>query len=132
MKLIYLTKQQVMAMQEVLIRKYGGMSGLRDEGLLESALAQPRQTAFGEALYSDVYSKAAAYCFSLSENQPFIDGNKRIAAAVMGTFMILNGYTMKASSKEFYEIIMKLANKQLSRSDLSLWLQKNSKRLKKK
>ncbi|EKD41864.1 MAG: Death-on-curing family protein [uncultured bacterium] len=107
------------------------MSGLRDEGLLESALAQPKQTAFGEDLYPDAYSKAAAYCFSLSENQPFLDGNKRIAATAMGTFMILNGFEMKASSKELYETIMKLANRRFTRDDLSLWLQKNSKRIKK-
>ena len=96
-------------MQEVLIEKYGGLKGIRNLHLLESAIAQPQQSAFGEDVFKDIPSKASAYAFYLSENQPFIDGNKRIATAATVTFLRLNGYDLKADEKQLYEIIMKLA-----------------------
>ena len=130
MEWIYLKKNQVLAMHQVLIQKYGGTLGLRDQGLLESALAQPRQSAFGEDLHPDIFSKAATYGFSLSENQPFLDGNKRIATAVMGTFMMVNGYRLTCTEKQLYETIMKLANHKILRDQLAHWLKKNSKKIK--
>ncbi len=127
---IYLTKRQVLAIHDVLIEKYGGIKGLRDEGLLESALAQPRQSFFGEDLYKAIFSKAAAYGFSLSENQPFIDGNKRVAVSVMATFLMVNRLRMTCDQENLYKTIMKLANKQLTREELARWLKKNSKEMK--
>lgn len=127
MKWIYISKRQALAMHEFLINKYGGLHGIRDEGLLESALSQPKQSAFGEDIYPDVYTKASAYAFSLSENQPFIDGNKRIAASVMGTFLIVNGYELTCSQLGLYKTIMKLANKKLTKESLAKWLKKNTK-----
>jgi death on curing protein len=129
MEWIYLSKNQVLAMHQVLIQKYGGTLGLRDGGLLESALAQARQSAFGEDLHPDIFSKAAAYGFSLSENQPFLDGNKRIATAAMGTFMMVNGYRLYCHEKQLYETIMKLAKHQISREQLARWLKKNAKKV---
>jgi len=129
MNWVYLKKHQVLAMHEYLIRKYGGSMGLRDEGLLESALAQPRQSAFGEDIYPDVFSKAAAYGFGLSENQPFVDGNKRVAVSVMGTFLVANRYRLTCTSYELYQTIMKLANKTISKKQLAAWLKKNSRGL---
>jgi death on curing protein len=122
----YLELRQVVAMQEVLIEKYGGLHGIRDKGLLESALSQPRQSAFGEDVFPDAPSKAAAYAYYLSENQPFLDGNKRIATAVAITFLRLNGFDLKASQEAVYEIIMKLANKKLTRDGLIGWFRENS------
>lgn len=118
-----------MAMHHVLIQKYGGSLGLRDEGLLESALAQPRQSAFGEDLYPDLFLKAAAYGFSLSENQPFVDGNKRVAASVMGTFLIANGFELTCTPFELYKTIMQLANRKITRQELASWLKRHSKSL---
>jgi death-on-curing protein len=122
----YLDLRHVIAMQEALIEKYGGLHGIRDKGLLESALAQPRQSAFGEDVFPDVPSKAAAYAYYLSENQPFLDGNKRVATAAAITFLRLNGFDLKASQEDVYEIIMKLANKKLTRDGLAEWFRKNS------
>lgn len=122
----YLEISHVLAMHQVLLERYGGMYGVRDEGLLKSALAQPKQSAFGEDIFPDIFAKAAAYTFYLSENQPFIDGNKRIATAAALTFLRLNGYDVKVTEKELYETIMKLANKKLTREALSKWLKKNS------
>ncbi len=123
---LYLSLPHILAMQEVLIKKYGGMQGIRDKGLLESAAAQPQQSAFGEDIFPDIPSNAAAYAYYLSENQPFIDGNKRIAAAAAVTFLRLNDYDTEVSQKGLYEIIMALANKRISREELVGWFRKNS------
>lgn len=122
----YLDLRHVIAMQEALIEKYGGLHGIRDKGLAESAVSQPRQSAFGEDVFTDVPSKAAAYAYYLSENQPFLDGNKRIATAAAITFLRLNGFDLKATQEDVYEIIMKLANKKLTRDRLIEWFRKNS------
>ena len=122
----YLELSHVIAMHRVLIEKYGGLAGIRDGGLLESALAQPQQTAFGEELFPDIFSKTSAYAFYLSENQPFLDGNKRIATAAALTFLRLNGYDLKVPEKALYETIMNLANKRLSREGLAQWFKKFS------
>jgi death-on-curing protein len=128
----YLDLKHVIAMQEVLIQKYGGLHGIRDRGLLESALSQSQQSAFGEDIFPDIPAKAAAYAFYLSENQPFLDGNKRIATAAAITFLRLNGYDLKVSNKDLYETIMRLANKKISREELVEWFRKNSKKRKHK
>ncbi len=122
----YLELKHIIAMQKTLIEKYGGLQGIRDKGLLESAVSQPQQSAFGEDIFPDIPSKAAAYAFYLSENQPFLDGNKRIATATALTFLRLNGYELPISEKELYEIIMDLANKRLTRDGLVKWFRKNS------
>ncbi len=122
----YIDVSHVVAMHEVLIQKYGGTQGIRDKGLLESAVMQPQQSAFGEDIFPDIFSKAAAYVFYISENQPFLDGNKRSATATAITFLRLNGYDLNVSDKDLYETIIDLANKRISREDLSAWFQKNS------
>lgn len=116
-------------MHQILIQKYGGSQGLRDEGLLDSALAQPRQSAFGEDVFADIFSKAAAYGFSLSENQPFIDGNKRVAVSVMVTFLMSNRYQLTVTAFALYETMIKLANKQMNRQELAAWLKKHSNKI---
>lgn len=126
----YLDLSHIIAMQEVLIQKYGGLHGIRSRELLESAVAQPQQSAFGEDAFKDDYSKAAAYAFYLSENQPFLDGNKRIATAAALTFLRLNGYDISASEEELYAVIMQLANKKLNRDGLAQWFEKNCKKKK--
>lgn len=130
----YLDVAHVIAMHEVLIQKYGGIQGIRDKGLLESAVMQPQQSAFGEDIFPDIFSKAAAYAYYISENQPFLDGNKRSATAAAITFLRMNGYNLNASDKDLYDTIMDLANKRLSKENLSEWFRKKSvkKRRKKK
>lgn len=83
--------ESVVAIHAVLIERFGGTLGLRDEGLLRSALAQPQATFGGVPLHEDVFEMAAAYAYHLCANHPFLDGNKRIAATVMGTFLSVNG-----------------------------------------
>ncbi len=122
----YLSLEHVMAIHDTLVEKFGGILGLRDRGLLESAIHQPEQSFGGVDLYPTLFDKAASYAFSISENQPFLDGNKRTAASVAGVFLDINGYELDCPSGQVYKVMMDLANKRISREGLSQWFQKNS------
>ena len=89
--MIRLSKPQILLLHEQLIAETGGSSGLRDEGMLDSALNAPFQTFGGEDVYPSLQQKAARLCFGLAKNHPLVDGNKRIGAHVMLVFLALNG-----------------------------------------
>ena len=89
--MIRLSKPQILLLHEQLVATTGGSSGLRDEGMLDSALNAPFQTFGGEDVYPSLQPKAARLCFGLVKNHPFVDGNKRIGAHVMLVFLALNG-----------------------------------------
>ena len=97
---------------------------MRDEGALESALAQPLVSFAGRELYPGIVEKAAALCFSLVRNHPFVDGNKRIGHAVMVVFLNLNGMTVKCGIDEQERIILGVAAGQVDRHELVAWLEK--------
>ncbi len=124
--------KHILALHDALIERYGGTKGIRDKGLLESAISQPMQAVFGEEIFPDIPSKAAAYAYYISENQPFLDGNKRTATASALTFLRLNGFDLKLKKNErekiVYDTIMKVANKELSREQLTEWFRKNTRR----
>ncbi|MCI5530295.1 MAG: Fic family protein, partial [Blautia sp.] len=88
--MIILSKEQVLMLHEQLIAATGGINGVRDEGLLDSALANPFQSFGGEELYPSIQAKAAQLCYGLVKNHSMIDGNKRIGAHVMLVFLALN------------------------------------------
>ena len=88
----YLTLNQVLDLHERLLERFGGSAGVRDLGGLESALAQPGMTFAGEDLYPTIIEKASALAFSIIQNHPFVDGNKRVGHAAMEVFLILTGY----------------------------------------
>jgi death-on-curing protein len=118
----YLSLQEVLTLHSLLIAQSGGASGLRDEGALESAVAQPEASFGGEDLYPDLASKAAALGHSLIQNHPFVDGNKRIGHAAMEVFLLLNGHEIDASVDEQEKIIIGVASGKISRIELSEWL----------
>ena len=93
--MIRLSKPQILLLHEQLIAETGGSSGLRDEGMLDSALNAPFQTFGGEDVYPSLQQKAARLCFGLVKNHPFVDGNKRIGAHVMLVFLALNGIELQ-------------------------------------
>jgi death on curing protein len=98
----FLFLSEVLRLHEDVIASFGGSLGIRDEGLLESALAQPQATFGGEFLHATIYEQAAAYLYHLAMNHPFIDGNKRTAFAVMDTFLRLNGYQLSLTNEAAY------------------------------
>ena len=108
------------------IRAWGGGQGIRDEGLLESALARPQNlAAYGEPDLSDL---AASYAYGLAKNQPFVDGNKRTALVVCETFIIDNGKSLLASDAELAVIFEELAGGGMSEKELAEWLRERVQR----
>lgn len=118
----YLTLEELLALHEMVLAQSGGAAGIRDQNLLESALAQPAMTFDGVDLYPTLQTKAAALGFSLVKNHPFVDGNKRIGHAAMETFLVLNGHEIEATVDEQEEVILKLAASQMNREEFGNWV----------
>ena len=118
----YLTLAEVLDLHRRVIRQSGGGDGIRELGGILSALAQPEMTFSGSDLYPTIEAKAAALCYSLVTNHPFIDGNKRIGHAAMETFLILNGFELDAPVEEAEQIILRMASGQLPREELVEWV----------
>jgi death-on-curing protein len=107
--------------------QFGGLAGLRDEGLMESALARPEQLA--NYASPDVADIAAAYAFGLAKNHPFVDGNKRTAFLALGLSLRLNGYRLTASQPDATQTILLLAAGELSEQALATWIRGQMARL---
>ena len=120
--MIRLSKPQIFLLHEQLIAETGGSSGLRDEGMLDSALNAPFQTFGGEDVYPSLQQKAARLCFGLVKNHPFLDGNKRIGAHVMLVFLALNGIELQHTQTELSDVILQLAAGTIQSSDLLNWI----------
>ena len=118
----YLSLLELLELHDAVISISGGSRGIRDIGLLESAVNQPRLTFDKADLYPDIVSKAAVLCFSLIMNHPFIDGNKRVGHAAMETFLLLNGFEINATIDEQERIILDLAACQMKKDTLIAWL----------
>ncbi len=119
----YLTLIEVLELHRRIIERSGGAFGVRDFGLLESAVSQPRMTFGREELYSSLIEKSAALGFSIIMNHPFVDGNKRTGHAAVETLLILNGMEISASVDEQERTILTIASGEMSRKDLVEWLQ---------
>ena len=120
--MIRLSKSQILLMHEQLIAQTGGSTGLRDEGMLDSALNAPFHTFGGEDVYPSLQQKATRLCFGLVKNHPFVDGNKRIGAHVMLVFLALNGIELQYTQTELSDIILQLAANTIQFSDLLNWI----------
>ena len=118
----YLSLREILELHDKIIEVTGGARGMRDIRALESAINQPRLTFNRTDLYPDILTKAAALCFFLVMNHPFVDGNKRIGHAAMETFLILNGFEIEASIDEQEKIILDLAAGRLDREEFTAWL----------
>lgn len=105
------------------LAEHGGAEGVRDDGLLESAFARPRNLAdYGDP---DAAALAAAYAYGIARNHPFVDGNKRTAAVVSETFLGLNGFELTATDAELVVAILALAASQLSEEELTDWFRQH-------
>jgi death on curing protein len=118
----YLTLDEIIVLHQLLISKSGGSSGIRDMRALESAVAQPAMTFDGIDLYPSLARKASALAYSLIQNHPFVDGNKRIGHAAMEVFLVLNGYQIDASVDEQERVILGVASGSVSREEFVAWI----------
>jgi death-on-curing protein len=125
----YLALAEVVDLHRRLLEATGGAAGIRDLGALESALAQLRMTLAGSDVYPTLVEKAAALCFSLVRNHPFVDGNKRIGHAAMETFLVLNGTEIDANLDEQERVMLDLAAGLVDRGQLADWLRQHIKPL---
>ncbi len=129
MAIHFLPREVVLTIHADLLQRYGGEAGVRDAGLLDSALAQPKMTVGGKDAHKTVFDKAAAYGFHICRNHPFVDGNKRVALVLMDIFLQKNGWELQSSEEEAYEVMMALASGKLPKSRLSRWLKIHSSKL---
>ena len=118
-----LTKDQIILLHAQLIKETGGSDGIRDEGLLDSAILNPFQSFDGKELYPSVLGKGARLGFGLIQNHAFVDGNKRIGAHAMLVFLALNGHSLSYTQKELTDIVLSVASGEKNCDDLLLWLQ---------
>lgn len=124
----YLTIKRVLFIHDQLVKRFGGSMGVRDLGLLESALARPQATFDGKDLYPDIFDKAASLMHSLLKNHPFIDGNKRTALASAGIFLKLNGYNLENKHKDELQFVLNVENESITLEEIALWLKSNVKK----
>jgi death-on-curing protein len=122
----YLTFAEVLYIHEHVLAQSGGHPGIRDLPALESALAQPKASAGGVDAYPSLEEKAAALCYSICSNHPFMDGNKRVAHAVMETFLILNGKEVQSTVEEQEQLMLAVAAGTARREELLDWLVANT------
>lgn len=120
--MIWLTKEQVIRLHSELIAATGGLDGLRDENLLQSALLSPMQTYDSKELFPTIIDKAVRLACGLTQNHPFIDGNKRIGAHAMLIILALNGISLSYSQKELSDVFLQLAADEVSFEELRDWV----------
>jgi death on curing protein len=117
-----ITIAEILETYQRIMRQSGGLIAIRDFGALESALSQPYMTFGGNELYPSLAEKAAALGFSLIQNHPFADGNKRTGHAAMAMFLAINGYKIDASIDEQTAIVLSVAAGKLDRDEFTKWL----------
>jgi death on curing protein len=123
MEYIWLTQELVSAFHMRQLAEHGGGAGLRDSGLLDSALQRPQnKMMYGEP---DIATLGAAYAYGIARNHPFIDGNKRTALVASFSFLYLNGYKVTTSQAENVTVFLSLASGTLSEDELAGWFRKN-------
>ena len=122
---LFLTLDEVLGIHADQIRRYGGRLGLRDLGLLQSAMAMPETTFEGEFLHGTIFEMAAAYLFHLARKHPFVDGNKRTALLSALVFLGLNGQRLDAESGALYELVDGAAAGSVDKAEVSVFLRRN-------
>ncbi len=118
----FLTAEDVLAIHEEQLARYGGAAGVRDPAMLESAVAQPQATFGGEFLHADLFAMAAAYAFHIAENQPFMDGNKRTGLVAALAFLDLNGIVVRDPQGRLHQAMIDVADRRLTKEGLAALL----------
>jgi death-on-curing protein len=127
MEFRFLTLEDVLELHEMQLENYGGATGIRDRGLLESAVMMPQASFGGDYVHAGVFEMAAAYAFHIAENQPFVDGNKRTALASALVFLDWQHIEINDPQEELYSAMIGFAQKTLDKAGLATLFQKLSK-----
>ncbi len=119
MTIDFLTLEDVHQIHEIQLSRFGGGSGLRDVGLLESAIAQPQNSFGGEYLHPTIFDMAAAYLYHITQNHPFIDGNKRTGLACALVFLELNGVSIEQGTEDLYNLTIGVASSTIEKAQIA-------------
>ncbi len=125
-KTLYLSTIHVLVIHDQMIKRFGGSQGIRDLGLVESAVGRPQATFDGNDLYKTIFEKGAALLQSLLKNHPFVDGNKRTALTAAGIFLKLNGYQLINNHEKEVDFALKVDNERLTIEQIVKWLESHS------
>ena len=125
MKVTFLTLDEVLALHADQIERYGGRPGIRDIGLLRSALGVPRATFEGKFLHGSLHEIAAAYLFHLVQDHPFIDGNKRVGLATLLAFLGLNSHWLDADPEEIEKLVRSVAVGKTTKAEVAVFVQRH-------
>lgn len=123
MEFRFLNLDEVLLLHELQIERYGGATGIRDQGLLESAINMPQASFGGQYVHNGIYEMAAAYAFHIAENQPFVDGNKRAALASALVFLDLNSIEIDDPKELLYQAMIDISARKLDKQGLEKLLQ---------
>jgi len=125
---VFLSLEEVIEIHRDQIEHYGGSAGIRDTGLLQSAVAMPQAGFGGQFLHTDLYEMAAAYLFHIVRNHPFVDGNKRVGAASAMVFLELNRVEPRVTNDALIETVLAVAQGKLGKAAVAEFLRKHSRR----
>ena len=114
---VFLSLENIVSIHARMIKEFGGMPGIADHGMLESATAMPRAGIAGKFLHDSLPAMAAAYLFHLCKNHPFFDGNKRVAVVAAEIFLNINGMQLKVSNEELKDLCLAVAAGDISKSE---------------
>jgi death-on-curing protein len=123
---LFLTLSEVIAIHRDQIERYGGSLGVRDLGLLQSAVAMPAAAFGGQYLHGDLCEMAAAYLFHIVQNHPFIDGNKRVGAVAADVFLAMNDVELTAGQDDYAELVLSVARGETSKSAVAEYFRANT------
>ncbi|MEW6055354.1 MAG: type II toxin-antitoxin system death-on-curing family toxin [Bdellovibrionota bacterium] len=126
MEPIFLRLDEVLEIHRDQIEHYGGTLGIRDQGLLQSALAQPSVSFGGSYLHADLYEMAAAYLFHIVQNHPFLDGNKRVGAVSAVVFLAMNDIELTAKEEKYEEVVLAAAKGKASKEEIAEFFRGNT------
>lgn len=119
----FLSVDEVIVIHQLVIARAGGVDGIRDRNLLESAVYHPQSQMFEQYLYADVYKMAAAYCYHIIKNHAFIDGNKRTGILVAMTFLEKNGFVVSANIDSLYRLAIDTAQSKISKDEIAVFFE---------
>jgi death on curing protein len=122
----FLSVEDVLLLHSDTMSHEGGLSGIRDHGLLDAAVSMPRQQFGGEYLHADVPAMAAAYLYHLAQNHPFHDGNKRVAVMVAYVFLDVNGWDLRVSPSALENVTRQVASGEMKKNDLIEWMRQRA------
>lgn len=130
MEPVFLSLEKVLEIHQIQIREFGGSDGLRDIGMLQSALAMPAAQFGGQYLHPGLHEMAAAYLYHLALNHPFVDGNKRVAAMATDVFLLMNGLLLTATDTVWADFVLDVAQRKMEKDQIAEFLKKHSRKSK--